>query len=223
MRTSRRLTPHNPPAYSTPQFFIPYIRSERPKEPVHFTNSKNLQTLNMSFTYKSNATTLMIKNLPDDFIENDLQDLFSAYGNIKNKNLGIDQTTGETTGEALVQFENGEVAEQACREMANCLYQGYTLNVALTHFRWPQPEATLMVSNLPGFITVKDLEEIFMAYGPMIRSSLPIDRFTWNAKGYGFLEFRNEQIAQRALEEMDGTVHHCVYIQVNLAKLKINV
>ncbi len=126
-------------------------------------------------------------------------------------------------GEAFVQFEDEAAAAEAYKQMDNCMYLGHTLNIRLAHFRWPMRGCTLVVSNLPGFTTVSDIEDLFDSYGPIIRSTLALDQLAWNAGGFGMVEVRNAEIAQRAREDTNGMPLEDAILKVEFAGYYINL
>ena len=181
----------------------------------------------MSCIPSSNGTTILIKNLPDDIVQDDLHDLFHMHGKITNKHLCIDPSSGNFDGLALVQFEVQDASDAAYLFANGRMYDGCTLNVQQTHFRWPQPESTLHITNLPVSITGRELSSLFDRYGPVIRASVPANLFSpQKTSGFGFVELRNPELARRALEEMNGflymTPDYYMSIQVRFAKMRGN-
>ena len=179
----------------------------------------------MSVIPSSKGTTITIKNLPDDVVRDDLYDLFHVYGSIVNKHLCTDPSSSDFNGLALVQFEAQDASDAACSCENGRMYDGYTLNVQQTHFRWPQPESTLHITNLPVSITVSELSDLFDRYGPVIRAAVPTNSFSpQKISGFGFVELRNPELAQRALEEMNGFLYmapdYYMSIQVRFAKMR---
>jgi RNA recognition motif-containing protein len=63
----------------------------------------------------------------------------------------------------------------------------------------------LFVSNLPFAITQDQLQEIFAAYGQITSVNIVIDKFSGRSKGFGFVEFENEEDAGKALEALNNS------------------
>lgn len=180
----------------------------------------------MTWSCKTNLTSLAISNLPDSIIEEDLPDIFGAYGEITRSSLNIDRATGESTGRASIEFENEAAAEKAYQEMNNCLYLGHTLNIRLTHPRFPVAECTIKITNLPKFISLKDIEEKFdcPCNSAIIRSTIVTDRPTWNNAGaFAMIEFRNAETAKRARKAADGMPLDGAIIKVDIVRQSIDI
>lgn len=60
---------------------------------------------------------LYVGNLPPAFGDQDLQDLFSSYGEIKSSKVILDRDTGKSKGFGFVEFESREDAQKAIEEM----------------------------------------------------------------------------------------------------------
>lgn len=62
----------------------------------------------------------------------------------------------------------------------------------------------LYVGNLPYSTTEDDLREQFAAYGAVTSASLITDRETGRSKGFGFVEFENDDDAKKAIDALNG-------------------
>ena len=60
---------------------------------------------------------LIVLNLPRDFKEQSVAELFKAYGNIKGCDLVMDKVTGKSKGFAFVEMALDHEAEIAIREL----------------------------------------------------------------------------------------------------------
>ncbi len=56
---------------------------------------------------------LMALNLPRDFSEQELAELFKSYGNIKSCNLVLDDTTGKSKGFGFIEMALSHEGEKA--------------------------------------------------------------------------------------------------------------
>ncbi len=65
-------------------------------------------------------------------------------------------------------------------------------------------ENNLYVGNIPFTCTQQDLEDAFSPYGEIVRVSLMTDRETGRPRGFGFVEMRTAEGAQKAVEGLDG-------------------
>jgi RNA recognition motif-containing protein len=74
-------------------------------------------------------TKLYIGNLSFDSTENDLQDMFAAFGPVNEVNLITDRTTGRSRGFAFVTMATEEGAKAAIEGSANKELHGRKLAV----------------------------------------------------------------------------------------------
>lgn len=58
----------------------------------------------------------------------------------------------------------------------------------------------LYVGNLPYSITSEQLKEIFSEAGEVVDAVVIVDKYSQRSKGFGFVEFSSEEVAQKAIE-----------------------
>jgi RNA recognition motif-containing protein len=63
----------------------------------------------------------------------------------------------------------------------------------------------LFVGNLPFAMTDANLGEIFSAYGAVTSANIVIDKFANRSKGFGFVEFENDEDAVQAMNALNGS------------------
>ena len=78
----------------------------------------------------------------------------------------------------------------------------------------------IYVGNLAYKVSDNDLKEIFEEFGDVISAKVITDRETGRSKGFGFVEMSNEEDAQNAIEDLDGTEMDGRNLKVNKAKPK---
>jgi len=79
----------------------------------------------------------------------------------------------------------------------------------------------LFVGGLPWSINNDTFAALFSKYGEIVEAVVITDRDTGRSKGFGFVTFKNEEDAQKALE-LDGTEVEERKIVVNVAKPREN-
>ena len=62
----------------------------------------------------------------------------------------------------------------------------------------------LYVGNLPFSTTEEELQTLFGAHGTVVSVNVITDRETGRARGFGFVEFENENDAQTAQQALNG-------------------
>jgi len=63
--------------------------------------------------------------------------------------------------------------------------------------------ASLYVRGLAEKVRYEDLKKIFGRYGRIVDITLPLDYYTRDAKGYGFVEYEESRDAEEALHALD--------------------
>jgi len=73
----------------------------------------------------------------------------------------------------------------------------------------------LYVGNLPFSVDSEKLKELFSSYGDIEEATVISDKFSGRSKGFGFVTFKNEEDAKKAIKEMNDK-------DVEGRKLKVN-
>ncbi len=81
---------------------------------------------------------------------------------------------------------------------------------------------TLFIAKLSYETTNQSLEAKFSEYGNILSANVAIDRETKRSRGFGFVEFENDQDAQKAIAELDGTDFEGRQIAVTVARPRPN-
>ncbi len=76
----------------------------------------------------------------------------------------------------------------------------------------------LYVGNLPYTVTDEQLKEVFGAFGKVESVELIIDKFTGQAKGFGFVEMPDNSEADAAIKSLNESNLSGRRIKVNQAK-----
>ena len=78
----------------------------------------------------------------------------------------------------------------------------------------------LYVGNLPFSVSSEDLEQMFSGYGEVTSSQVISDRDTGRSRGFGFVEFADDEAGRKAIEEMDGNDSGGRRLTVNVARAR---
>lgn len=78
----------------------------------------------------------------------------------------------------------------------------------------------LYVGNLPWAIDDQKLNDIFSEFGNVESANVISDRQSGRSKGFGFVEFGNDEEAKKAMESMDGKEVEGRPLKVNEARPK---
>jgi RNA recognition motif-containing protein len=76
------------------------------------------------------------------------------------------------------------------------------------------------VGNLSKQITDAQLNDLAVPYGTLVSANVATERSSGQSKGFGFLEFANENEARAAITGLDGRDVNGQMLKVNEAKPK---
>lgn len=76
----------------------------------------------------------------------------------------------------------------------------------------------LYVGNLPWSVNNDSLKELFASYGEVVEAVVITDRMSGRSKGFGFITFADEAVAEKAAAEMNGKTVEERQIVVNVAR-----
>jgi len=76
----------------------------------------------------------------------------------------------------------------------------------------------LYVGNLPFTVDDEGLKKLFESHGEIEEATLIKDKFSGRSKGFGFVTFKNEEDAKKAMSEMNEKEVEGRQLKVNEAK-----
>jgi RNA recognition motif-containing protein len=76
----------------------------------------------------------------------------------------------------------------------------------------------IYVGNLPFSVGDDKLKELFSSFGEIEEAVLIKDRFTGRSKGFGFVTFKEDEAAKKAISEMNDKEIEGRKLKVNEAK-----
>jgi len=78
----------------------------------------------------------------------------------------------------------------------------------------------IYVGNLSYNLTEDELRDIFAAHGDVITASIVRDKFSGQSRGFGFVEMENQNEAEEAIKQLNGTDLQGRTLTVNQARPK---
>lgn len=66
-------------------------------------------------------------------------------------------------------------------------------------------QTNLFVASLSFRMTDDDLHQAFSEIGEVVSARVVMDRETGRSRGFGFVQYKSEDDARRAIRELDGT------------------
>lgn len=76
----------------------------------------------------------------------------------------------------------------------------------------------LYVGNLPYSLNDEGLGQLFAEFGEVIEAKVITDKFSGRSKGFGFVTMKDEEVANKAIEAMNGKDIEGRPLTVNVAK-----
>eukprot|EP00005_Dracoamoeba_jomungandri_P000087 CAMPEP_0174252460 /NCGR_PEP_ID=MMETSP0439-20130205/1920_1 /TAXON_ID=0 /ORGANISM="Stereomyxa ramosa, Strain Chinc5" /LENGTH=313 /DNA_ID=CAMNT_0015332997 /DNA_START=67 /DNA_END=1008 /DNA_ORIENTATION=- len=148
---------------------------------------------------------LIINYIPPSLQEDDLRNLFMAFGKIESCKLMMDKHTRQSLGYGFVKYSTEEAADKAIAAMSGKEIEGKRLKVS--HARPSSSDikrANLYVARLDPHLNKEDLEKIFSPYGTVIEVKILTDRNTGESRGVGFVRFDTQAQAEAAMGALNG-------------------
>ncbi|EFN76795.1 ELAV-like protein 2 [Harpegnathos saltator] len=156
---------------------------------------------------EESKTNLIVNYLPQSMTQDEIRSLFSSIGEVESCKLIRDKLSGQSLGYGFVNYHRPEDAEKAISTLNGLRLQNKTIKVSYAR---PSSEAikgaNLYVSGLPKNMAQQDLENLFSPYGRIITSRILCDNITGLSKGVGFIRFDQRVEAERAIQELNGTI-----------------
>ena len=185
-------------------------------------------------------TNVYVKDLVDIDAEG-LKEKFSAHGEVTSAFTKRDLNLNKVFG--FVNFAKHEEAVKAINDWHGAEIEGLSLPGGKVYVqramkraerdlelrkrflaekakRQFPPANNLYVKNLDEGTTEIEMRKIFSTYGDISSCVLMVDGVTKASKGFGFVCFREAEMAQKALLEMNGKMYGDKPLYVNIAQKK---
>jgi polyadenylate-binding protein len=228
--------------------FVHYESEESAQNAIARVDSKVIAGQQVSVTqFKSRKerggsqakfTNLYVKNLPEDFTQAKLDDLFGKYGTITSSKLGTDKD-GKFRGFAFVNYKTPEEASAAVEGLKELTFDDKKLFVG-RHQKKDERErelrdrfeqkklerqkqyagVNLYIKNLSDDINDERLLQEFQKFGHIANAKVMTDAATGKSRGFGFVCFSSPEEATKAVTEMNGRMFDNKPLYVALAQRK---
>ncbi|BAU01830.1 hypothetical protein LR48_Vigan10g186600 [Vigna angularis] len=164
------------------------------------------------------SASLYVGDLDANVIESQLFDLFSHVAQVVSIRVCRDQTKRTSLGYAYVNFANAQDAAFAMEHLNFTLLNGKPIRIMFSH-RDPSIRksgfANVFIKNLDASVDNKALYDTFAAFGTVLSSKVAVDE-NGQSKGYGFVQFDNDESAQNAIKKLNGMLINDKKVYVGL-------
>ncbi|XP_057429038.1 polyadenylate-binding protein 8-like isoform X2 [Lotus japonicus] len=151
-------------------------------------------------------TSLYVGDLDTEINDSQLYDLFNQIGQVVSVRVCRDLATQQSLGYGYVNFTNPKDAATALDVLNFTPLNGKPIRIMYSH-RDPSVRksgaANIFVKNLDKSIDHKALYDTFLVFGNILTCKIATDG-SGQSKGYGFVQFENEESAQNAIDNFNG-------------------
>ncbi|KAG0473417.1 hypothetical protein HPP92_015274 [Vanilla planifolia] len=152
------------------------------------------------------STSLYVGDLDLNVVDAQLFELFSQLGQVVSVRVCRDINTRRSLGYAYVNYSNPVDAARALDVLNYTPVNNKPIRVMYSN-RDPSARksgsANIFIKNLDKAIDNKALYDTFSVFGAILSCKVAIDQFG-QSKGYGFVQFDQEEAAQNAIEKLNG-------------------
>jgi RNA recognition motif-containing protein len=169
------------------------------------------------------SSKLFVANLSWSVTEAELENLFSQSGEVVSVRIPTDRDSGRPRGFAFVEMSNPEEAQQVIRQWNGSLLHNRDLAVTVQdesrgrgaaggggngdQNAGPVTETSkLFVRNLSYSVTEDELTSLFGQAGTVVSVKVPVDRDTYQPKGFAFVEMGSPDEARQAISQLSGAM-----------------
>ncbi|KAL3722357.1 hypothetical protein ACJRO7_034693 [Eucalyptus globulus] len=152
------------------------------------------------------TTSLYVGDLDFNVTDSQLYDLFNQVGQVVSVRVCRDLTTRRSLGYGYVNYSNPVDAARAMEHL------NYTpLNEKSIRIMYSQRDPSnrksgagnIFIKNLDKGIDQKALYDTFSTFGTILSCKVATDS-SGQSKGYGFVQYENEESSQKAIEKLNG-------------------
>ncbi|PSR99791.1 Polyadenylate-binding protein like [Actinidia chinensis var. chinensis] len=152
------------------------------------------------------TTSLYVGDLDVNVTDSQLYDLFNNLGQVVSVRVCRDLSTGRSLGYGYVNYSNPQDAARAMEVLNFTPLNGKSIRVMYSH-RDPSIRksgtANIFIKNLDKAIDNKALHDTFSSFGNIMSCKIATDH-SGQSKGYGFVQFENEESAKNAIDKLNG-------------------
>ncbi|KAK4757467.1 hypothetical protein SAY87_018768 [Trapa incisa] len=152
------------------------------------------------------STSLYVGDLDFNVTDSQLYDLFNQVGQVVSVRVCRDLTTRRSLGYGYVNYTNPSDAARAMEMLNFTPLNEKPIRVMYSH-RDPSIRRSgagnIFIKNLDKSIDNKTLHETFSTFGNILSCKISTDP-SGQSKGYGFVQYDNEESAQKAIEKLNG-------------------
>ncbi|XP_019153341.1 PREDICTED: polyadenylate-binding protein 2-like [Ipomoea nil] len=152
------------------------------------------------------STSLYVGDLDANVSDSQLYDLFNQVGQVVSVRVCRDMSSRRSLGYGYVNYTNPQDAARAMEMLNFTSMNNKSIRIMYSH-RDPSLRksgtANIFIKNLDKSIDNKALHDTFSSFGNILSCKIATDS-NGQSKGYGFVQFVNEDSAQNAIDKLNG-------------------
>jgi|UniRef100_A0A2N9H628 polyadenylate-binding protein len=152
------------------------------------------------------TTSLYVGDLDFNVTDSQLYDLFNQVGQVVSVRVCRDLSTRRSLGYGYVNYSNPQDAGRALNILNFTPLNNRPIRIMYSH-RDPSVRksgtANIFIKNLDKALDHKALHDTFSSFGNILSCKVATDA-NGQSKGYGFVQFDNEESAQNAIDKLNG-------------------
>ncbi|XP_037493921.1 LOW QUALITY PROTEIN: polyadenylate-binding protein 2 [Jatropha curcas] len=151
-------------------------------------------------------TSLYVGDLDLNVTDSQLYDLFNQVGQVVSVRVCRDLSTRRSLGYGYVNYSNPQDAARALDVLNFTPLNNKPIRIMYSH-RDPSIRKSgtgnIFIKNLDKTIDHKALHDTFSTFGNILSCKVATDA-SGQSRGYGFVQFDNEEAAQNAIDKLNG-------------------
>ncbi|KAB1214740.1 Polyadenylate-binding protein 4 [Morella rubra] len=152
------------------------------------------------------STSLYVGDLDQNVNDSQLYDFFNQVGQVVSVRVCRDLSTRRSLGYGYVNYSNTQDAARALDALNFTPLNGKPIRIMYS-YRDPSIRKSgagnIFIKNLDKAIDNKALHDTFSAFGTILSCKVATDQ-SGQSKGYGFVQFDNEEAGKNAIEKLNG-------------------
>lgn len=164
------------------------------------------------------ANTLWIGDIDPWMDEVYVKNIFQDIAEVKN--IKVMKKNGQSIGYGFIEFESEEIATDILNKYNGKHINGYNKLLKLSRAQYNlskrgEEEIQVYVCDMDLNVNEDQLKEFFLKeYKSVVSAKVICDPNTRVSKGYGFVKFKEQEEANRAVVEMNGKLLNTKRIRV---------